>query len=97
MNIKILESAKTDLKEGFWFYDKQNKGIGMYFLDSLYADIDSLRIYGGIHSIHFNHYYRMLSKRFPFAIYYKKCQNTFAVHAVIDCRKNPAWLKQRLI
>ena len=96
MNIKILESAKTDLKEGFWFYEKQDKGIGTYFLDSLYADIDSLRFYGGIHSIHFGHYHRLLSIRFPFAIYYKKSQETTAVHAVIDCRKNPAWIRRRL-
>ena len=96
MKTRILESAKIDLKEGFWFYEKQDKGIGTYFLDSLYADIDSLRIYGGIHSIYFGHYHRLLSKRFPFAIYYKKSQQTISVHAVIDCRKDPAWIKKRM-
>ena len=36
MKIKILESAEEDLKEGFYFYEAQEKGIGSYFLESLF-------------------------------------------------------------
>ncbi len=32
MKIKILESAKEDLKDGFHFYEFQERGIGNYFL-----------------------------------------------------------------
>jgi hypothetical protein len=32
MKIKILESAKQDLREGFHFYESQETGIGSYFL-----------------------------------------------------------------
>ena len=53
MKIKILESAKEDLKEGFYFYEFQKREIGKYFLDSLSADIESLRLFAGVHSIHF--------------------------------------------
>lgn len=42
MKIEILESARRDLVEGFLFYEKQADGIGSYFLNSLYADIESL-------------------------------------------------------
>ena len=38
----------------------------------------------------------MLSKRFPFAIYYKINNDGILVYAVLDCRKNPAWIKGRL-
>ena len=51
-------------------------GLGLYFLESLYSAIDSLKLFAGIHSIHFKKYYRLLSKRFPFAIYYKIDKNT---------------------
>jgi len=71
MKIKILESAKEDLKEGFHFYELQERGIGKYFLEALSSDIESLRLFAGVHSIHFGKYYRLLSKRFPFAIYYR--------------------------
>ena len=56
MKIKILTSASQDLIDGYWFYEKQSEGLGAYFLDSLYSDIDSLAIYGGIHPICFDKY-----------------------------------------
>ncbi len=43
MRIKILNSAKNDLIDGYWFYEKQMEGIGTYFLDSIFSDIDSLK------------------------------------------------------
>ena len=95
MKIKILESAKDDLKEGFYFYELQERGIGKYFLDALSADIESLRLFAGIHSIHFDKYYRLLSKRFPFAVYYCIEKNKVRIYAVLDCRRDPAWIRQR--
>jgi hypothetical protein len=96
MNIRILDSALQDLIEGYWFYEKQKEGLGSYFLDSLFSDIDSLRIYAGIHPIYFSRYYRLLSKRFPFAVYYRINDDTVLIYAVIDCRRNPAWIKGKL-
>ena len=69
MKIKILSSASQDLMDGFRFYEKQSEGIGIYFLDSIFSDIDSLIINAGVHPEYFDNYYRLLSKRFPFAIY----------------------------
>lgn len=96
MKIKTLTSASQDLIDGYWFYEKQSEGLGTYFLDSLYSDIDSLAIYGGIHPIYFNKYHRSLSKRFPFAIYYRLENNTVLVHAILDCRRDPAWIRKRI-
>jgi len=96
MKIKILNSANIDLIDGYWFYEKQAKDLGAYFLDTLFSDIDSLKIYAGIHSIHFEKYHRLLSKRFPFAIYYCIEDDTALVYAVLDCRRNPAWIRKKL-
>ncbi|PCI64263.1 MAG: hypothetical protein COB38_12820 [Gammaproteobacteria bacterium] len=96
MNIKILPIANDDLLNGYYFYEKQKKGIGSYFLDSLFSDIDSLMLYQSIHPIIFNQYHRLLSKRFPFAIYYKIEYEYIVVYAVLDCRKEPAWIEGRL-
>ena len=49
------------------------------FLDSLNLDIESLKIYAGIHSIQFGKYHRLLSKRFPFAVYYRIKENEIRV------------------
>ena len=96
MKIKILESAKQDLREGFDFYESQETGIGSYFLESLFSDIESLRLFAGIHGAHFGLYHRLLSKRFPFAVYYRIEENEARVYAVLDCRRDPAWIRKRL-
>lgn len=41
MTIRILASALEDLSLGRQFYDKQLDGVGEYFFDALFADIDS--------------------------------------------------------
>ncbi|RZB37217.1 MAG: hypothetical protein SRB2_01299 [Desulfobacteraceae bacterium Eth-SRB2] len=95
MRIELLDSAEKDLLDGFKFYELQSKGLGSYFLESLFSDIDSLYLYTGIHAIHFG-YNRMLSKRFPFAIYYKSDKEIIRVYAILDCRRKPAWIQNRL-
>jgi hypothetical protein len=49
MIIKVNSSAKKDLKDGYSFYERQEISIGSYFLDSLFSDIDSLKITAGVH------------------------------------------------
>ncbi len=53
MRIEILDSAEKDLLDGFKFYERQSKGLGNYFLESLFSNIYSLNLYAGIHAIHF--------------------------------------------
>lgn len=67
MRIDPHDSAEKDLLNGYDFHERQSKGLGDYFLESLFSDIDSLYLYAGIHAIHFG-YHRLLSKRFPFAL-----------------------------
>jgi plasmid stabilization system protein ParE len=95
MRVHILDDAKADLLDGFKFYEEQSPGLGEYFLDSLFADIDSLQIYGGIHE-HTCGYQRLLAKRFPFAVYYRVEKGVVRVRAVLDCRRDPAWIRKRL-
>jgi hypothetical protein len=96
LKIKILRPAEADLVQGAQFYEVQAAGLGAYFLDSLFADIDSLAYFGGIHPRNFS-FHRMLSKRFPFAIYYRKLNGDVIVYAVLDCRRNPTWIRRHLL
>ena len=96
MTIEILDKAEDDLVNGFAFYESQQSGLGAYFRESLSADIDSLRIHGGVHRIVYRNYHRALSKRFPFAIFYTVSSNTVFIQAVVDCRRKPAWIKEHL-
>lgn len=91
----VLEEALSDLAEAYRFYDRQSEGLGAYFLDSLWSDIDSLHGFAGIHPIRFG-YHRLLSKRFPFAVYYRMNADEVMICAVLDCRRNPTWVHSRL-
>lgn len=95
MRIKILAEAQDDLIKGFLFYEGREAGLGAYFLDCLFLDIDSLLRCGGIHQVVYG-YHRCLSKRFPFAIYYSIAEDVVHVYAVLDCRRNPSWIRKRL-
>lgn len=96
MIIRILDQAENDLVEGFHFYEPQQPGLGTYFLQSLYADIESLRRYAGIHRKVWKRYHRLLSKRFPYAVFYTLTGDEASVHAVLDCRRDPAWIRDQL-
>ncbi len=95
MKIEILDEAEQDLVDGFTFFERQAEGLGNYFLDSIFSDIESLHLYAGIHVLHFG-YHRLLAKRFPFAIYYRIETDIIRVYAILDCRRNPTWIRDRL-
>jgi len=95
MRVKILESAVDDLRAGYSFYEAQEHGVGDYFINTLFSEIDSLSLYGGIHRTSCG-YHRLLSHKFPFAIYYRMDGDTVVVRAVLDCRRDPAWIRRRL-
>lgn len=70
MKVRIIEPAEQDLLDGYLFYESQAEGVGQYFLDCLYSDIDSLVLFAGTHRKVFGEFHWLLSKRFPFAVYY---------------------------
>jgi len=96
MKLEVLDQAVEDLIEGAHFYEDQQAGMGSYFTTNLFADIESLRLYGGLHRQVYRDYHRLLSKRFPFAVFYKVQNDTVFVHAVVDCRRDPAWIRKQL-
>jgi hypothetical protein len=96
MKLRILASAKIDLEEGSRFYEAQSAGLGDYFITSVGADIESLRLYAGTHPIAYKEFHRSLCRIFPFAIYYLISADTAIVNAVVDCRRDPAWIRHHL-
>ena len=70
MNLRILDLAEADLLSGFQFYERRSQGVGWYFLDTFSGKIESLHPYSGSHRKVLG-FFRMLSRRFPYAIYYR--------------------------
>jgi len=95
VRIQVLDEAEDDLQDGREFYEGQEPGVGDYFAAAVAADIDSLILFAGIHPIEFG-FHRALSKRFPFGVYYLIEDAVIRVYAVLDLRRDPAWIRRKL-
>ena len=96
MPVVVLRSAKDDLRDGFLFYERQGGSyLGTYFLASLQSDMSSLVLYAGIHNKRFG-FYRALSRRFPYSIYYDIEDGEARVYGVLDNRRDPNWTYHHL-
>lgn len=94
-DVFVLEEAVADLENGRLFYEGRQAGLGDYFWDTLLSNVESLVIYGGIHVKEMG-FYRMLSKRFPYAIYYEVKDHSAYVVAVLPMRRDPMWIRGKL-
>jgi plasmid stabilization system protein ParE len=95
MRILISADAEDDLVDGARFYNSIESGLGDRFIDSLLSDIDTLHSYAGIHTKVWG-YYRLLSQRFPYAVYYSLEDDLLHIHAVLDCRQDPQKTQKRI-
>lgn len=96
MTIRILDLAMDDLINGYRFYEHQNPGLGEYYPENLYSDIESLKLTAGAHRVIHKRFHWALSKRFPWAVYYTMDGHYIFIHAVTDCRRDPDWIKNHL-
>ena len=94
--VQISEDAQADLNEGFLFYEAQEPGLGDYFIASLRADIEGLKVSGGVHRVVYADYHRLLSKVFPYGVFYTMEGGSAAVWAVLDFRTDPEWIRGQL-
>ncbi len=95
MMVVVLEDAAEDIESGRRFYESCEAGVGDYFAESILSDLDSLVLYAGIHPVYFG-FHRVLSKRFPFGLYYEIEGDVAYVYAVLDLRRDPLWIRSEL-
>lgn len=90
MNIKVLRSARRTIADGIRFYERQETGLGAYFLSSMMSELRSLKIFGGAHQIYEGTaFHRMVCKRFPYSVYYLIENDEVQIYAVLDDRRDP--------
>lgn len=94
-DVFVLDDAVADLENGRTFYEERQSGLGEYFWDTLLSDLESLIIYGGVHVKEMG-FHRMLSKRFPYSIYYEVKDHSVYVVAVLPMRRDPKWISGKL-
>ncbi|RLD62525.1 MAG: type II toxin-antitoxin system RelE/ParE family toxin [Bacteroidetes bacterium] len=93
--VVVLDDVSEDIDNGILFYRANGDWLGDYFSNSIISEIESLRIYAGIHSKYYG-FYRMFAKRFPYAIYYDLFKEIAIVVAVLNMRRDPKWIREKL-
>ncbi|RXK88789.1 type II toxin-antitoxin system RelE/ParE family toxin [Chlorobaculum sp. 24CR] len=93
--VVVLDEVFDDLSDGRRFYARNELWLGEYFWDSLLSDIESLYLYAGAHPRHFG-LYKLIARRFPYAIYYDIKGAAVVVFAVLPMRRDPSWIKKTI-
>jgi len=96
IGVRISQDALQDLNDGFLFYQAQGSGLGEYFAACIRADIEGLKVSAGVHRVVYQDYHRLLSRVFPHGIFYTLEGDCAMVWAVIDLRRDPAWIREKL-
>ena len=97
VKINILPRAWADLEDGAAFYERQCSGLGEIFVDHLSGQIRQLKTAHGIHPLVPGGFHRFVTdQRFPFAVYYRCDARGIFIFAVLDCRRDPATIRERL-
>jgi|SRR5437667_4569367 len=94
--VRISDDALADLNDGHWFYEAQAPGLGDYFTSWLRADVEGLKVTAGVHPIVYRDYHRLLSRVFPYGIFYTMDDEGAVVWAVVDLRRDPEWIRDHL-
>jgi plasmid stabilization system protein ParE len=95
MRVELRDEARDDLVDGACFYGRQSPELDDYFIECLREDLWNLQTTFGVHEM-YRGFYRKLSKRFPFAIYYLLTADIVDVVAILDCRLDPNSTDARL-
>jgi hypothetical protein len=93
--VVVLAEAAADVESSWEFYDRQDDGLGAYFVGCVLQDLHRLEALHGTHPVHHG-LMRMLSERFPFGIYYRETDDAIEVLAILDLRRDPDRIRREV-
>ena len=96
MKVRILRLAHVSIMDGYEFYENRSLGLGGHFFKSIMEDIHALKISGGAHPLVPEGYHRKICKRFPYSIFYKVEGSDIKIYRVLDNRRDPEWISDKL-
>lgn len=95
-SIYLSEEAKEDTLKAYFWYEKQRKGLGKIFQESLDSKLKSIRELPGSSSYIFENIRSAKTKRFPYNIIYRIVESQIQVVAIFHSSRNPDEWKKRI-
>lgn len=97
MNYELIlkEEADREVIEGYIWYEKQQRGLGDFFLEEVEKYLNLIKKNPHLYAIRHNNKRAAVLRRFPFLIAYEQIEKQIVVYAVFNTNQNPRKLKDR--
>ncbi len=92
----IAPEAEADIDEAYGWYEAQRIGLGEEFLGCVDASIAGICRKPELHPIVFKQYRRVLTRRFPYAVFYEHENGLVTVYCVFHTSLDPEKWRKRL-
>jgi len=89
MKLRYTERAQEDLEIAVSWYEKQQRGLGLAFLESVESSLEPMESSPNMYEIIYASHRRCLIRRFPFSLFYTIEADGLVIHAVFDNRQDP--------
>lgn len=88
MTLCYTDRSKDDVELAFEWYEKQRRGLGFEFLDSVEMSLKDILSFPEMYSLCYSNFRRCVIRKFPFSIFYTIAQEEIIIHSVFDNRQD---------
>ena len=88
--------AKIELNDAAVYYDYQQKGLGLDFIEEIYATIKRILQFPKAWSKLSKNTFRCLVNRYPYGIIYQIKKNEIRIIAIMHLNRKPGYWQRRI-
>ncbi len=88
-SVVLLPEAEREVEQAFWWYERQQTGLGLEFLLAFDDAVESLRRLPEAHEIVALRTRKALLRRFPYLVLYALEEKRIVVTAVFHAHRDP--------
>ena len=93
--IRVRLKAREDITDAALWYEAQNTGLGSDFVDEIERTFHRIADNPTAYRILHRETRRAILQRFPFGVFYRICDQTIVVVAVMHSSRDPQRWRQR--
>jgi plasmid stabilization system protein ParE len=97
MSLRVVfrRAAKDEIENAAAWYEEQSRGLGEEFITEIGDAIEKAAEHPERYPVVFGDRRRTVSRRFPYAVYFRQRQDALVVLAVFHGRRDPAIWRRR--
>jgi toxin ParE1/3/4 len=96
MEVVFLLAAERDLQEAYNWVAEHRQGKEQSFLRDVDSRLEHVKTFPLIGRLYRGRYRRLLIPRYPFGIFYVVESNRIVIHSILDLRRSPENIRERL-